>query len=175
MKQDSTIVNRAAVRQGLADSQKAPTLPTTFTRLLKINGDPRTTFAEVVEVITRIALNVGYFDLFSVKDRGLSADLLQNIWLHSTAVALMSLRITRGGRFEFEKEAYVCGLLHDLGKLFFATSYSAPYRALRARVVAGQGTVLAMETDLFGITHVEAAEILGKRWRLPPTIVEVSL
>ncbi len=127
-----------------------------------------------IEQITRIALNVGCFDVFASKERGLSPDLLKNIWLHSTAVALMSWRIAAAGKFDFEKDVYVAGLLHDLGKLFFATSYTAVYASIRARVAAGETAGLEAEADVFGLTHVEASQCLGQHWKLPGKIMEVA-
>jgi HD-like signal output (HDOD) protein len=122
--------------------------------------------------IKRIALSVGSFDLF--RSKGVSSDFLRNIWVHSLTTALISQQLANAAQFEFAEEAYLPGLLHDLGKLFFATFYPAIYAPLRLEVSEGRGEGLALETTIFGMTHVDAVVELCEHWKLPPKIATVA-
>jgi HD-like signal output (HDOD) protein len=124
------------------------------------------------EEIKRIAVSVGSFDLFRVK--GASGDFLKNIWLHSLATGFISQRLAKEGQFEFTDHAYVTGLLHDLGKLFFSTFFSSNYAPLRAEVAQGNGDGLGLEAQVFGMTHLDAAIDLCAHWKLPESISIVA-
>jgi putative nucleotidyltransferase with HDIG domain len=200
-----------AVRAALSKKESLPTLPTTYTKLIRVIGNPNTSISELVEIITyepiltanllrvansaytclsdpvedvsdavmymgmnevgRIALSVGYFDVFAAK--GVSADFLKGIWLHSISVALLSWRMATIGQFTFAQEAYLAGLLHDIGKLFFATTYTSAYASMRTRVVKGEVSGLEIENSNFGIMHTEAGEELCRFWKLSGRTIEI--
>ncbi len=115
--------------------------------------------------VKRIALSVGSFDVFCAK--GISTSFLRNIWLHSLTSALINQQLTSNAQFEFSDEGYLAALLHDLGKLFFATSYAGVYAPLRVEVAEGVQNGLALESSVFGLTHVDAGEVLCEHWKLP--------
>lgn len=118
-----------------------------------------------MEDVKRIALSVGSFDVFKAK--GVSGDFLKNIWLHSLATGFISQKLAKNAQFDFHEIAYLGGLLHDLGKLFFASFYSSTYAPIRQEVANG-GDGLALESQFFGMTHLDAASELCLHWNLPP-------
>lgn len=205
-------IDPAAVRKRLAHPERLPTLPTSFTKVVRITSNPNAGVTDLAEVINydpalaagilrvansayfglrepvddlptallhlgmaevaRIALSVGYFDVFAAKSVGV--EFLKNIWLHSVATGLMSMRIATLGGFEFAQDAYSAGLLHDLGKIFFATAYPTTYAALRAQVAAGKADGITLERQIFGLSHVEAAFDLAQHWKLPTPMAEIA-
>jgi len=123
--------------------------------------------------IRRAVLAVGSFKmLFGGRTQ---AAYLKDIWIHSVATAFISQQLAIVGRFEIEEEAYVAGLMHDLGKLFFASAYPKVYADLRERVADGEGEGLVLEKETFGLNHVEVAAELGTHYKLPPSVIEVGL
>lgn len=76
------------------------------------------------------------------------------------------------GQFPFADDSYVAGLLHDIGKLFFATSFTNVYTSVRARATK-EGNGLLLEKEAFGITHVEAGNELSQFWNLSPKVIEI--
>ena len=91
-------------------------------------------------------------------------------WQHSLAVAIMAeLLATEAGD---EKklppdEAFVCGLLHDIGKL--ALDYVLP-KSL-ARIVEltdlNQGNIAEFERRIVGMDHHTIGKRLAEQWQLP--------
>lgn len=72
--------------------------------------------------------------------------------------ALVGMRVT--------EEAFVAGLLHDVGKLVLAEH--DPEAGGRVYVGGVEGPVLlAVETRAFGVTHAEVVGELARRWELP--------
>jgi putative nucleotidyltransferase with HDIG domain len=208
-------LDHKSVRKALSQKESLPTLPTTYTELIKVMGDPNATIVELSQIITHdpvltanvlrvansafmgggeekiedvsravfqlgikevgnIALSVGYFDVFASKAKGVSEDFLKNLWVHSAAVAMIGYKIANVGRFEFQKDAYLVGLLHDVGKLFFATSYTTVYAEIRSMISLGQAVGLTMEQDVFGLTHLDVGAELCQFWKMPDTVMHVA-
>lgn len=115
--------------------------------------------------IRRAALSVGAFEVFKLKAG--SARSLENIWLHSLATGFISQQIATIGEFEFVDDAYLAGLLHDIGKIFFATFYPDSYAQLRDEIIQDKGEGLALEEKVFGMTHIYAAAAMCEHWKLP--------
>jgi len=123
--------------------------------------------------VKHIALSVGSFDVFKVK--GVSSEFLKDVWRHSLTTALIGKQIARSARFNFADEAYLSGLLHDMGKLFFASFYTSAYGPLCAEVATGNSDGLKLEQNVFGMTHLDAARDLCEHWRLPPYASQVAV
>lgn len=123
--------------------------------------------------VKHIAMSVGSFDVFRVK--GVSSEFLKDIWRHSLSTALVAKQIARSSRFPWVDDAYLAGLLHDIGKLFFATFYTTAYAPLCAEAATGNSNPLELEKHVFGMNHVEASKDLCEHWRLPPQVTQVAI
>jgi HD-like signal output (HDOD) protein len=68
------------------------------------------------------------------------------------------------------EEAFIAGLLHDMGTLFLLHNYPKEYRRVlegRARGISG---IIDAERRVFGTDHCEVGSLLSSRWRLPEYI-----
>jgi putative nucleotidyltransferase with HDIG domain len=122
--------------------------------------------------IRRIALAVGSFNIFVQK--GAVSPYLKNVWVHSLTTALISQQLAAFCGFEFADEAYVVGLLHDIGKAFFASSYPEIYGPLLGQIARGKGDGLELEKKVFGMTHLDVAWDLCEFWKLPSKVWHVA-
>ena len=82
---------------------------------------------------------------------------------HCGEVATMAQSLARRGPAAFVSQAYLAGLLHDLGKPILATV--AQERALE--VVPGGISTIAQERELFGTDHAKVGAWIARRWGLP--------
>ncbi len=82
---------------------------------------------------------------------------------HSLAVALAAQELSRRQRCGVDGEAFMAGLLHDIGLVLLAR--------LRPQVLADAAQADAMELDDAGIDHAECAAILAQTWALPTWMV----
>ncbi|MFW6059839.1 MAG: HDOD domain-containing protein [Phycisphaeraceae bacterium] len=90
-------------------------------------------------------------------------------WSHSLAVAILAEQIAKAHRDPElpADEAFVCGLLHDVGKL--ALDHVLPRAFARIVELAdlNQGNIAEFERKLVGIDHHTAGKRLAEQWQLP--------
>ncbi|HEX7011022.1 MAG TPA: HDOD domain-containing protein, partial [Phycisphaeraceae bacterium] len=91
-------------------------------------------------------------------------------WTHSLAVGVAAELIAAAHVRDREldpDEAFVCGLLHDIGKL--ALDYVLPKSFARIVEMAelNQGNIAEFERRVVGIDHHTAGKRLAEQWRLP--------
>jgi putative nucleotidyltransferase with HDIG domain len=113
--------------------------------------------------------------IFSDLDQGglgdFSADELMN---HSLSVAATARAIAASMSKEraLADDAFVAGLLHDIGKLVLAASFKGRYCEALAST---RGTGLpstTVETEQFGANHADIGGYLMNLWGLPSVLVE---
>ncbi len=97
----------------------------------------------------------------------------EQIWKHASAVAERARRIalyqTRDRALA--DQAFTAGLLHDLGKLLFASNFPAEYAQVFDQAQRMKQPLVELERQLLGISHVEAGAYLAALWGLPAPVV----
>lgn len=93
-----------------------------------------------------------------------------NFWRHSLAVGIAAELIAAAhpeGRDLPASEAFVCGLLHDVGKL--ALDYVLPKSFDRVVELTelNQGNIAEFERRIMGLDHLTAGKRLAEQWGLP--------
>ena len=146
-------------------------------RLLKLANSGLYGRARNIHSIAEAVVLVGLENMkkivFAVSTEGLTRLRLRNYdyepdrgyWMHSTAVGLAArslIAVVPDKPFHIE-EAFVAGLLHDVGKLIVDDYLDRE---------PGKRTVsLTEETEAVGLDHAELAEYILKLWRLPENLV----
>ncbi len=95
------------------------------------------------------------------------------LWRHSFEVAHVSRALARALRDKTvtPEEAYLVGLLHDIGRFLLARE------AVDARMLDGEGAfedpgaLLLLETEVCGVHHAELGAIACDQWSIP---IEIS-
>nr|MBN2278890.1 HDOD domain-containing protein [candidate division Zixibacteria bacterium] len=62
-------------------------------------------------------------------------------------------------------DAFTCGLLYEIGLLYYLQNYSVHYKRIMENI--GNGDVFEAEERQFGITHPEAGRLIAEKWHLP--------
>jgi len=96
----------------------------------------------------------------------------KNFWLHSIVTATIAKKIAMDLGLEKNSEAFIAGLLHDLG-------ISVLHRFMHSDFVSIQDLIdqgiplLEAETQILGMTHAVIGETLLKNWNIPDIITEI--
>ncbi len=70
-------------------------------------------------------------------------------------------------------DAFVCGLLHDMGKVAFDTAMPKSFARVVETATLTRGDVADMERRIIGIDHALAGKRLAEAWNLPQMITQV--
>ncbi|MCL5959501.1 MAG: HDOD domain-containing protein [Chloroflexi bacterium] len=119
------------------------------------------------EQVRLLILGVSLFDGSKVSDRAKAADR-QVVWEHSFATAQWAQVIAKELRFQPAEEAFIGGLLHDIGKLVLAIHAPEEFAsAIKLSQEKGFSSCEA-ESRTIGLDHVATGMMISQRWRFPP-------
>jgi putative nucleotidyltransferase with HDIG domain len=120
--------------------------------------------------VMNILLLIAQRENFSAQDPWISK-VMHKLWQHSVASAVGAQWIARNCRFRFlQQEAFVGGLLHDVGKSFLMTVIE------KIKLKGGLG--LPLEEEIIGqvlkVLHTENGYSLLNKWHLPEEYCSVA-
>ena len=109
-----------------------------------------------------------------VGHRAASEDI-QSFWQHSFLTATLSERIARAIGYLQPEQAYLAGLLHDIGALPFLMVTSAESKRSEYIITFGWGESIEQEREQFGSDHCEIGRWIGVSWNFSPTLLEIMV
>ncbi len=151
-------------------------------RLLRIANSPYYGQSRKVKTIRQALLLIGFETFKSLIVAAALKDLHKNMetieqkmWEHSVGVGLCSSLLSLKTKIDTPWEAYVCGLVHDVGKIFINNSLPEQYRELYYRLQQGKENYnsVALEKELFGFDHTEVGALVVKEWHFPEKLLQV--
>ena len=120
-----------------------------------------------------MALGMAVTDMFPTTNGGGAFDL-RKFWTHSLACAVgAEMLAERSGAGLDKDEAFVAGLLHDIGKLVLKTSLKGEYDGVVQRARDEDRSLLEVEQEVLGANHSEVGKWLAERWKLPDMFAQV--
>jgi len=94
---------------------------------------------------------------------------------HCLAVAIAAGKLADFGAIPLDPGgAFVCGLLHDVGKLVLAQAAPKSYHRALEAAARRQGNISEYERDIIGVDHSVAGLHLARKWRLGSAIEAVT-
>ena len=98
---------------------------------------------------------------------------VQTFWQHSFMSGLLSERIAKWIEYTEREQAYLGGLLHDIGMLPLLV-IAARENELKGDTNSGPwGGSLETEKAHFGLTHCEVGRMIGQSWNFFPSFIDV--
>jgi two-component system, cell cycle response regulator len=119
-----------------------------------------------MDEIRKQALGMTLFKHMVQNDRAKSFDMLL-FWRHSLSVAVLGLELARAVRYSDPDEAYVAGLLHDVGKIFLAARGRTDYGEFIQGLAPETERVIESERGVMGLGHDEVGAWFCDLWKLP--------
>lgn len=100
----------------------------------------------------------------------------KTLWTHAYRVAFYTYNLARNfcsSNRTIVEDSYICGLLHDMGKLIFETTHPAYINRIKD-ICAQKG----IQPDIFeklvaGVNHGEIGALVAEKWNFPEVIVSV--
>jgi putative nucleotidyltransferase with HDIG domain len=120
------------------------------------------------DVVRALVLSIQVFELCRSIAK---TELFQSVWNHSVGTAVSAKRLAENEGLDPDgcEEAFLLGLLHDIGKVILAAS-SSEYRLLWEMHSADSDELYIRELETFGATHAQVGAYLLRLWGLPETL-----
>lgn len=123
--------------------------------------------------VRRMALNQSVAELFNRFQKTRDYDL-RHFWFHGLSVAVTARHLALRLGYPNLEEAYLAGLLHDIGQLALLTTVPNRYLPL-FKNFSGEHALMRAEQAAFGVTHAEVGAWLAERWKLHGIFVDAIL
>lgn len=101
----------------------------------------------------------------------LDASDIADFWSHSLLVGELARGVAELAEYPHPDEAYLSGLLHDIGELILLSSIGEPYRRFLINSTESP-RLQGEEVQLFGTTHAEVGSWLIDHWGLDSVLAD---
>jgi putative nucleotidyltransferase with HDIG domain len=115
-----------------------------------------------------MGLSLSVFDAFKAEKGDTTFDLTR-FWEHSIACGITSRMLARNYRSRYSAEAFVAGLLHDIGKVILNQYFKNEFLAIIDAQKEG-ATLEEAEQTVIGTSHTQIGSWLADKWNLPRII-----
>lgn len=155
--------------------------PSLSTSLLRLVNSPFYGFAEPVTTITRAVTALGAHQVYSLAMGDIVMKVVNRVvpggidlnafWEHSIGCAIIARELSRMALVSDPETAFICGLLHDIGRLIQYVGLPQQTHDILHEVRTRRIPRLRAEAKILGYTHADIGATLLGAWKLPEPIV----
>jgi putative nucleotidyltransferase with HDIG domain len=141
----------------------------------RISSIPQAITLLGINAVRSVILSATIFDYFS-EEFTLRRQSLLNFWLHSLGVGVTAEILARKLGFPAPEEAYLAGLLHDIGKLVCYTQspdkFAEIWQELEKQGSYGTNAMqpLEIEQQVLQTDHIQTGQLLAEQWGFPASL-----
>ncbi len=167
--------DKSDARQVAREIEKDPVIASRLIKLANSGGFAGGKIADLLEAvkivgisnIAGILLNVGAHSILEER-----YEISEELREHPMRVAFYSRHLARKNRLAaLADQAYVAGLLHDLGHIVLLAGMKKTKRVESLLRRNHLRTLLNIEELLCGISHATLGALLGAKWNFPPSLL----
>ncbi len=150
--------------------------------ILKLVNSSYYSFPEKISTV-KLALTIIGFD--ALKDLALSVSFLamfletqdesfykNKFWEHSIGCGTAAKVIAKNLNYRVTGEAFVAGLIHDIGKVVIGRVFPRKFLEIQKRCSQERISMFESEDKALGVTHAEVGYWLAEKWHLPDSLKE---
>ena len=122
------------------------------------------------DTIKNLALAISVFHVFKNQE-GQLLDL-KGLWYHSLAVGIAAKHLALHSPMlacdkALPEQAFICGILHDIGKIAFAQNLPAEMAEILKQTRSGTMAQHEIEKSILGFNHQKAGQAMANAWNFP--------
>jgi putative nucleotidyltransferase with HDIG domain len=118
--------------------------------------------------VKAIALSVSVYDMCNRLKTRLD---MKDFWRHSLEIAVLSEHIAKAVKYSHPEEAFVAGLLLDIGIPVLDAAFPDEYEQVWQHIQKGKD-LLRVEESFLGTNHARVGAFLLSKWSFPKLYVE---
>lgn len=134
--------------------------------------------APATDIQTAVA-NIGIEELRCILSAALIRNLLkgqdtfrEQLWSNAIATAVFAKGLARFCPNITASEAFLSGLMHDLGKLIMTKETASLYQKVNLKVSTGEFSFIEAEEIVYELNHVEVGKWAADSWNFPALITQ---
>lgn len=153
------------------------------TKILRLANSAYYGYARNISTISRAAILLGFQAIKSLalastvrtfltdelKGYSLEKD---DLWTQSQTCAIASRFIAKQIKYPNPEEAYIAGLLRDIGKTILNQHMEKEYAEVLSKIEIDNVSFLDAEREVLGFNHAEIGEKVAEKWNLPKALVD---
>lgn len=120
--------------------------------------------------LKHLCLSVGVMNIWDGAESESGLDM-NGFWSHSIATGVAAKLLARKVRYDIPGEAFVAGLIHDIGKLLL-NNLVEEYEDVLKESEKKEFPLSDIEEKMLGVGHDQVGGWLIERWNLPHELVE---
>lgn len=139
-------------------------------------SNPCKNIADAVKMVGIRGIKNMLFTVGSLKAFAEAGGSNEKLWKHAYQTAFYSYNLARNfcaSDRAIIEDSYICGLLHDMGKIIFETSHPDFLEKIKSVCVAKGTDADIFEKILSGVNHGHIGAKIAEKWNFPDSIVSV--
>lgn len=138
-------------------------------------SSPCQNIVKAVQLVGTRGIKNLLYSLGSMQSLGQNDDNKKELWTHSYKVAFFAYNIARNffrTKRDIIEDSYVCGLLHDMGKVLFDNAHPDLIRKFETLCSDKDISVTVIEKLSAGVNHAEIGALIAEKWNFPEVIAQ---
>ena len=124
-----------------------------------------------LDEIKKLALGMTVFEKMFKSGKNRQFDRLL-FWRHSLATAVLSMELAKATGYPDPEEAYIAGLLHDIGKILLDIKGKINYDDFIQEIKGSTDLIIEKERESIGLGHDDIGAFFCYIWKLPEKLVK---
>lgn len=96
----------------------------------------------------------------------------EQVWANAIAVGICSRNLAKFTQHIAEGEAFLCGLVHDVGKLVMIRRSGTEYEKAVRLAASGEKTFVEAEEEVYQTNHIEVGKWVAELWNFPLPVIK---
>jgi putative nucleotidyltransferase with HDIG domain len=151
--------------------------------VLKMSNSASLGYSRTCSTLNEAIMQIGLLRLKSILMTSSATSMMGNrlsgyrlgageLWQHSLTVGVASEWLAQALGYPNPEQAYVAGLLHDIGKLLLDQAVLSNYDKIADFVQKYQMPLWQVEEKLIGIDHARVGGLIAEHWSFPVILVD---
>ena len=153
------------------------------TKILRLANSAYYGYARKISTISQATVLLGFqaiksIALASTVSQYLTSELKgyslekNQLWTQSQTCAIISRHLAKQVNYQNPEEAYIAGLLRDIGKTILNQHMENEYVEVLSKIEDDGLSFLDAERKVLGFDHAQVGEKVAAKWDLPPDLVD---
>jgi signal transduction histidine kinase/HD-like signal output (HDOD) protein len=126
------------------------------------------------DAVKNLAISSAIHQVFAKAQISANGFDLNRFWRHSLTSAVLSRMIAEKTSFRFPEQAFLAGMIHDIGRLVLVVNFPEEYKDVLAPAQAETSSLLDREMKI-GAPHTAIGAWLLKRWDFDSSTIDAAL